>query len=110
MHGSILGRYYGNQFARLGYSDLATFEEYVEALVERFASSNGVVDLQSAFFQNFVLATTTALLFGEAVDALGEARRTKFSDRFDRGTVVCAMRLRLADLCWLYTPFVHARS
>jgi len=97
------------QFARLEYSDLTTFEEYVEALVERFASPNDVVDLQPAFF-DFTLATTTALLFGEAVDTLGEAKRAEFSDHFDHGTFVCAMRLRLADLCWLYTPAAFKKS
>jgi len=97
------------QFARLEYSDLTTFEEYVEALIERFTSSDGVVDLQPAFF-DFTLATTTALLFGEAVDALGEAKRAEFSNHFDHGTFICAMRLRLADLCWLYTPTAFKKS
>ena len=97
------------QFARLEYSDLTTFEEHVEALIQRFASVDGIVDLQPAFF-DFTLATTTALLFGEAVDTLGTTKRAEFSDHFDHGTFVCAMRLRLADLCWLYTPAAFRES
>ncbi|KAK5309574.1 hypothetical protein LTR70_010164 [Exophiala xenobiotica] len=81
MHGSILGRFYGNNLPDW-----------------------------SIRTSQHLRTTTTALLFGEAVDALGEAKRAEFSNHFDHGTFICAMRLRLADLCWLYTPTAFKKS
>lgn len=61
------------------------------------------VDLQPAFFR-FTLATTTALIFGEAIEDLDDNDQDTFSKSFDYASYICAIRLRLADFCWAYSP------
>ena len=97
------------QFVRVQYHDLSVFEEHVEHLISDLSLAKGVVDLQPSFFK-FTLATTTALLFGEAVGSLGEEVQTKFAECFDYATYVSAIRLRLADFCWAYTPSRFTKS
>ncbi|KAK5957213.1 hypothetical protein OHC33_001584 [Knufia fluminis] len=63
----------------------------------------GEVDLAPAFF-SFTLGTTTDLLFGESLDTLSRDDQKDFSNSFDHATKVTALRLRLAELCWVYTP------
>ena len=91
------------QFARVQLNNLEIFEDYVEELVTSFASAKGTVDIQPAFFK-FTLATTTALLFGEPVTSMAEQDQAKFARSFDYASEVTAIRLRLAEFCWLYTP------
>lgn len=91
------------QFARLNYNDLTTFESSVDAFVSTFANSKGVVDIQPACFQ-FTLSTTTALLFGDPIDDLGTAMTNDFTENFDYASEKTALRIRLADLCFLYNP------
>jgi cytochrome P450 len=97
------------QFARLEYDDFEVWEPYVEALVDRLASTQGMADLQPAFF-DFTLSTTTALLFGEPVDSLGKERRDEFSHHFDYGTYISMLRLRIADKCWLINTAAFRKS
>ena len=91
------------QFARIDFKNLSTFDEHVNDLVVSLQRSTGVVDLQPAFFR-FTLATTTALIFGEPVDDLEDEDRNTFGSSFDYASMISAIRLRLADLHWLYTP------
>ena len=97
------------QFVRVQYHDLSVFEEHVEHLISDLTSATGNVDLQPHFFK-FTLATTTALLFGEAVGSLGDDVQTEFAECFDYATYVSAVRLRLADFCWAYTPSRFTKS
>jgi cytochrome P450 len=91
------------QFSRIDFKNLSTFDEHVSDLVTSLQGSTGVVDLQPAFFR-FTLATTTALIFGEPVDDLEDEDRNTFASSFDYASMISAIRLRLADLHWLYTP------
>lgn len=91
------------QFARIDFKNLNSIDEHVRELVASLQGSTGVVDLQPAFFR-FTLATTTALLFGEPVDDLEDEDRNTFASSFDYASMISAIRLRLADLHWLYTP------
>lgn len=68
-----------------------------------FANSKGVVDIHPACFQ-FTLSTTTVLLFGEPIDDLGTDMTKEFADNFDSASEKTALRIRLADLCFLYNP------
>jgi cytochrome P450 len=97
------------QFARVQANNLEIFEEFVEDLVSSFAKSKGTVDLQPAFFR-FTLGTTTALLFGESVTGLAEEEQAEFAQSFDHASEVTAIRLRLAEFCWLYTPKKFRKS
>ncbi|KAL9034040.1 MAG: hypothetical protein Q9180_005624 [Flavoplaca navasiana] len=91
------------QFVRINFKDLTTFDRHVDDLIAGLSSSDSVVDLQPAFFR-FTLATTTALLFGEPVSGLKSADHETFAESFDYASMISAIRLRLADLEWLYKP------
>lgn len=91
------------QFARIDFKNLDIFDEHVNDLVANLPRSAELVDLQPAFFR-FTLATTTALIFGEPVDDLEDSDRSTFGSSFDYASMISAIRLRLADLHWLYTP------
>jgi len=91
------------QFVRIQYQNLKVFDEHVKELVASLSSSRGIVDLQPAFFR-FTLATTTALLFGEPVGSLDDDDQDTFANNFDYASSICAIRIRLADLHWLYAP------
>ena len=97
------------QFARVQFHDLSTFDQPVEDLVSSFKNCTGVADLQPAFFR-FTLGTTTALLFGESVNYMNEHDQLEFGGSFDHASYVTAVRLRLADICWLYTPKSFTKS
>ncbi|KAJ5737456.1 uncharacterized protein N7483_002581 [Penicillium malachiteum] len=60
-------------------------------------------DLQPFFFR-FTLATTTALLFGGPVSALPVEETDLFENAFDYASSVSALRIRLADLQWIWKP------
>jgi cytochrome P450 len=91
------------QFVRIQYQNLKMFDEHVGELIATLSSSRDTVDLQPAFFR-FTLATTTALLFGEPVGSLADDDLDTFADNFDYASLISAMRIRLADFHWLYTP------
>ncbi len=97
------------QFARIQYQNLKVFDEHVTNLITKLSSSSGLVDLQPAFFQ-FTLATTTALIFGEPVGSLGDEDQDTFATNFDYATFISAIRLRLADFHWAYTPSRFPRA
>ncbi|KAL9601248.1 MAG: hypothetical protein Q9219_002653 [cf. Caloplaca sp. 3 TL-2023] len=91
------------QFVRINFKDLSTFDHHVDDLIAHLSASKGVVDLQPAFFR-FTLATTTALLFGERDSSLGDKDHEDFAASFDYASAISAIRLRLADLEWVYKP------
>lgn len=62
-----------------------------------------MVDLQPHFFE-YTLGTATDLLFGEPHSSLPLADRDALRDNFDYASMISAIRLRLADLAWVYTP------
>ena len=97
------------QFARVQARDLTTFEEQAENLVATFQNAKGVVDLQPAFFR-FTLATTTTLLFGESIETLSETEQKEFAEHFDKASLDNAIRLPLADLCFLYNTRSFRKS
>ncbi|KAK1505067.1 cytochrome P450 [Colletotrichum abscissum] len=94
------------QFSRIRDSELTAFEEHTDILVralEHESQMSTVVDMQPHFFE-YTLGTTTHLLFGEPHHSLPEHERLALCDNFDYATLISAIRLRLADLSWLYTP------
>ncbi|RDW82928.1 hypothetical protein BP5796_04419 [Coleophoma crateriformis] len=90
------------QFVRIQYQNLKVFDEHINDLITGLIQADpGTVDLQPYFFR-FTLATTTDLLFGEPVSTLGNDVQDTFGTNFDYASGICALRLRLADLHWLY--------
>lgn len=81
----------------------------MDTFVSTFADAKGIVDVQPACFR-FTLSTTTALLFGEPIDDLGDTMTKEFGDAFDDASEKTALRLRLADLCFLYNPSSYKAS
>ena len=78
-------------------------------MLATLASSTSVIDLQPEFFR-FTLATTTSLIFGEPFAGLDPEDHDIFGKNFDYGSLISAMRLRLADWCFLYTPPMYKKS
>ncbi|KAI9795453.1 MAG: hypothetical protein M1835_005787 [Candelina submexicana] len=97
------------QFVRLNFKDLSTFDQHVDDLIAELSSSEGVVDLQPLFFR-FTLATTTALIFGEPISGLGNEDHDTFANCFDYASMISAIRLRLADFHWAYTPKAFTKA
>lgn len=96
------------QFVRMQYQNTKVFERHVDDLISELSSSSGTVDLQPLFFR-YTLSTTTSLIFGEPPDASDRTKQSvidqdTFATSFDYGSMISATRLRLPDLCWLYTP------
>ena len=91
------------QFVRMQYQNLRGFDEPVNNLLASLSGSSGVVDLQPLFFR-FTLATTTTLIFGESIRSLGDEEEKEFSESFDYASLICAIKLRLTDFHWAYTP------
>ena len=85
------------------YQNLKGFDEPVNNLLASLSESSGVVDLQPLFFR-FTLATTTTLIFGESVRSLGYEEENEFAESFDYASLICAIKLRLTDFHWAYTP------
>ena len=94
---------------RIQYQDVKVFDGPINDLLATLASSTGVVDLQPEFFR-FTLATTTSLIFGEPFAGLDPEDHDVFGKNFDYGSLISAMRLRLADWCFLYTPPKYKKS
>ncbi|MCJ1462095.1 hypothetical protein MMC07_000695 [Pseudocyphellaria aurata] len=78
-------------------------------VVHSLCSCNGIVDLQPFFFR-FTLATTTALIFGQPVGSIEGDEGGDFANSFDYASMICAFRLRLADLYWAYTPSKYTKA
>lgn len=102
------------QFARLRDAGLDPLNPHVHELLAnieaaRKTSPDGSVDLQPLFFE-YTLGTTTDLLFGEPHNSLPKLDRDTLRDNFDSASLVSAIRLRLADLFWIYTPASFRRS
>lgn len=97
------------QFVRINFKDLSTFDHHVDDLIASLSSSKGIVDLQPAFFR-FTLATTNALLFGERDSILKDEDHDEFARCFDYASMISAIRLRLADLEWMYKPKAFRRA
>lgn len=92
------------QFVRMHYQNLRVFDEHVDELIEKLATrADAVVDLQPALFA-FTLSTTTALIFGMPVSNLRKDQSDAFQQSFDYASYITAIRIRLADFCWLYSP------
>ena len=92
------------QFARIQYHNLDIFTEHVEKLIERLAKAEDeTTDLQPLFF-NFTLDTTTDLLFGESANSLDEKSEETFGKSFDVASWITAIRVKLVNYYWLYTP------
>ncbi|KAJ0310983.1 uncharacterized protein N0V96_008802 [Colletotrichum fioriniae] len=94
------------QFSRIRDSELTAFGEHTDMLLRALAhesQKSAVVDIQPHFFE-YTFGTTTHLLFGEPHHNLPEKERLALRDNFDYATLISAIRLRLADLAWLYTP------
>ena len=55
-------------FLQIRYQNLKGFGEHVDSLITKLSASEGMVDLQPHFF-GFTLTSTTALTFGQPVEA-----------------------------------------
>lgn len=102
------------QFARLRDAGLEPLNPHIHELLANIqaakeSSPDGIVDLQPLFFE-YTLGTTTDLLFGEPHNSLPKSDRNSLRDNFDSASLVSAIRLRLADLFWIYTPTSFRRS
>ena len=91
------------QFAQINFKDLTFFDRHLDELLSDLAKLQGVADLQPSFFL-FTLATTTSLIFGENISRLDPEADKAFADALDYASSVTSIRLRLADLHWLYAP------
>ena len=91
------------QFVRMQYQDVRIFDEPINELLASLSAAKGIVDLQPFLF-HFTLATTTSLIFGEPSAGLKRPDHEVFEENFDYCSRITAMRLRLADWCWLYSP------
>lgn len=98
-----------HQFARINYQTISAFDEPINKLIAELSPANGVVDLQPASFR-FTLATTTAFIFDEAVRELDNNKEDTFAKSFDYASYIYAIRLRLANFCWAYSPSKFGRS
>ncbi|KAJ5555941.1 hypothetical protein N7513_003583 [Penicillium frequentans] len=91
------------QFARLHRQDCKVLDAHVEDLISTLSATGGLIDQQPHFFR-FTLATTTALIFGGPVSALPREETDLFENAFDYASSDSALRLRLADLQWIWKP------
>lgn len=96
------------QFARLRDGGLTAFDPHVRDLLDAIAKeakvpTSGVIDLQPHFFE-YTLGTTTDLLFGEPHSSLPKVDRDALRENFDYASLISAIRLRLAELAFLYRP------
>lgn len=95
------------QFSRISETGLASFDKHAGILIgslQQQAKLNptGIVDMQPLFF-DYTLSTTTELLFGEPHSSMPQQDRDTLRDNFDYAAMFSAVRLRLADLAWVYT-------
>ncbi|CAG8971372.1 hypothetical protein HYALB_00006921 [Hymenoscyphus albidus] len=81
----------------------------INTLLAELSSSTGCIDLQPSFFR-FTLATTTSLIFGEPFAGLDPKAHEDFAENFDYTSLVSAMRLRLANFCFLLNPQKYKKA
>lgn len=58
----------------------------------------------TALFFAFTLATTTALIFGQAVETFEDQEQDSFGSSFDYASLMSSLRIRLQDLYWVLSP------
>jgi hypothetical protein len=90
-------------FVRVQYQKLNVFDEHINELVSNLSAleGSGIVDFQPQFFR-FTFATTTNLIFGEAIGTLGDDFQEAFSNNLNYASRFVAVRMRLAHFYWLY--------
>lgn len=86
-------------FLKTHYQDLKAFNQHVNNLISNLSSSTGVVDLQTHFY-SFTLATTTTLIFGQAVESVEGEDQDTFANSFDYASWISSLRIRLQDFYW----------
>ncbi|KAI8954526.1 cytochrome P450 [Xylaria longipes] len=93
------------QFVRVQKQTPLAFAPIVEVLVSSISETavNGQVNLKPLMFE-YTLATTTMLLFGEPHSNMSKADREAVRENFDYAAFGCGIRVRLADLAWIYNP------
>ena len=94
------------QFSRVQKQTLQVFEAHVDELVNGLrnaAKDGGSVDMKPILFE-YTLNTTTNLLFGEPHSSLPTDQREAVRAKFDLAATGLGVRVRLADLAWLYSP------
>lgn len=92
------------------YQNLTVFTEHLNDLIHGLQQwKQPVVDLQVFFFR-FTMATTTALIFGQPIKDYENERQHQFTSSFDYASLVSAVRIRLADFYWAYTPKKYQTS
>lgn len=98
-----------HQFVRAQYQNLEMFSEHVDNLIAGLATTSGIVDLQPFFF-SFTLDTTTAFMFGQSVGSLKSDVLETFGTSFTEASLISAMRVRLSDFYWAYSPSRYSRA
>ena len=99
-------------FVRVQKRNLQGFAPHVNELVStvRDADAGGeTVDLKPFFFE-YTLNTTTELLFGEPHNSLSKEERDAVRENFDYAAFGIGIRVRLADLAWLYNPVKYRQA
>ena len=94
------------QFARVQKQTLRVFVPHVKELTSTLteaATTSETIDVKP-FFYEYTLSTTTQLLFGEPHNSLPEKERDAVRENFDYAALGIGIRVRLADLAWLYNP------
>lgn len=94
------------QFSRLQKQNLRVFVPHVKELIQTLgeaAATDEIVDMKPFFFE-YTLSTTTQLLFGEPHSSLPDEEHNAVRDNFDYAALGIGIRVRLADLAWLYNP------
>lgn len=54
--------------------------------------------------------TTTSLLFGESANSLDQDSVDEFGENFDEASWITAIRVKLVDYYWVYTPRRYIRA
>ena len=85
------------------HQDLRGFREHVDSLTIKISTSEGMLDLQPHIFR-FMLATTTALIFGQPVESLENEAQETFASSFDHASWISSLRSQLQDLHRVYNP------
>lgn len=93
------------QLVRVQKQTPQVFTPHVKELVADIASIavDGRVDLKPLMYE-YTLNTTTMLLFSEPHSRMPKEERDAVRDNFDYAAFGCGIRVRLADLAWLYSP------
>ena len=100
-----------SQLVRVQKQTLRVFTPHVKELVAGIAQTaiDGRVDLKPLMYE-YTLNTTTMLLFGEPHSSMPKEEHDAVRDNFDYAAFGFGIRLRLADLGWLYNPASFKKS